>query len=106
MTGSGDYRADLSVRDEEDAAVPSAKILVSSARSASCIPRTNRPPVTCGGGAIQSAIVWVRGMSWSWRQRHGTQETGTSLVLAEWLDPSLGRQKSRKWSESGLWAVV
>ena len=53
-------------------------------KQASCYP--------WGGEGVQSAIVWERGMSWSWRQRHGTQETGASLVLAEWLDPSLGRQ--------------
>lgn len=102
MTGSGDYRADLSEKDkEEEDAAPSAEILLSSARSASCVPRTNRPPITCGAGGVQSKIVWERGMSWSWRQRHGTQRMGASLVLAEWLDPSLRRQKSR-WEESGL----
>lgn len=42
MTGSADYRAGVSVREEEDAAVPSAKILVISARSASCVLRTNK----------------------------------------------------------------
>lgn len=56
-------------------------------------------------------IVWVRRMSWGWRQRHGTQETQASLALPEWLDPLEGRQKGRGqdefvdyalWSDSSL----